>query len=113
MNLNQRHCLPCKSGSPPMTEVDENRHFADLVGWELVREGTHLIRKETKFKRYLDGITFAARVGGVADSEDHHPTIHIYYRKVVVELFTHTVGGLSINDFIVASKIDAMEEPVS
>jgi 4a-hydroxytetrahydrobiopterin dehydratase len=111
MNLNQRHCLPCKASTPPLTEVDENRYFNELNGWEIVRQGTHLIRKEIKFKKYLDEIPFVSMVGALADAEDHHPDIRLLYKKVVVELSTHAVGGLSVNDFILAAKIDALERP--
>jgi 4a-hydroxytetrahydrobiopterin dehydratase len=111
MNLNQRHCLSCKAGTPPLTEVDQNRYFNELNGWELVRQGTHLIRKEIKFKKYLDEIRFVSEVGALADAEDHHPDMHVFYKKVVVELSTHAVGGLSVNDFIVAAKIDKLEQP--
>jgi 4a-hydroxytetrahydrobiopterin dehydratase len=112
MNLNQRHCIPCKEGTPPLTEVDEDRYFKELSGWELVRQGTHLIRKEVRFKKYLNGIGFVSIVGALADAEDHHPDMHVFYKKVVVELSTHDVGGLSINDFILAAKIDKLEQPV-
>lgn len=109
MNLNQRHCVPCTGGMPPLTEVDEDRYFKELSGWEMVREGTHKIRKEKKFKKYLEGIDFVSAVGKLADTEDHHPDLHVFYKKVVVELSTHAVGGLSVNDFILAAKIDRME----
>ena len=111
MDLYQRHCLPCKNGTPPMTEVDEDTHFKNLVGWELVRTGTQMIRKEMKFKKYLEGIAYVSRVGAMADEENHHPDMHIFYKRVVVELSTHAIGGLSINDFILAAKIDKMEQP--
>jgi 4a-hydroxytetrahydrobiopterin dehydratase len=111
MNLNERHCLPCKGGTPPLTEVDEDAYFKELSGWELVREGTHLIRKEIRFNKYLDGIDFASNVAALADAEDHHPDMHVFYKKVVVELSTHAVGGLSVNDFILAAKIDSLERP--
>ncbi len=109
MNLVERHCVPCKGGAPPLTEVDEDKYYKELVGWELVREGTHLIRKEIKFKKYLDEIHFVSTVGTLADGEDHHPDMHVFYKKLVVELHTHAVGGLSANDFILAAKIDKLE----
>jgi 4a-hydroxytetrahydrobiopterin dehydratase len=112
MNLNKRHCVPCKGGTPPLTEVDEDRYLKELSGWELVRQGTHLIRKEKKFKKYLDGIDFVSKLGALAEAEDHHPDMHVFYKKVVVELSTHAVGGLSVNDFILAAKIDKLEQPV-
>lgn len=109
MDLNQRHCVPCKGGTPPLTQVDEDKYFAELTGWKMLREGTHMIKKEMKFKKYLEGFDYVSRVGALADAEDHHPDMHVFYKKVVVELSTHAVGGLSVNDFILAAKIDKME----
>jgi 4a-hydroxytetrahydrobiopterin dehydratase len=113
MDLNQKHCVPCKGGTPPLTQVDEDRYFKELAGWELVREGTHLIRKEMKFKKYLESIDFVSKVGSLADAEDHHPVMHVFYKKVIVELTTHALGGLSVNDFILAAKIDKLQQPAS
>lgn len=70
-----------------------------------------MIRKEVRFKKYLDGIDFVSNVGALADAEDHHPDMHVSYKKVTVELSTHAVGGLSVNDFILAAKIDKLEQP--
>lgn len=108
MNLSESHCIPCKGGTPPLTDADEEKYFKDLAGWVLSREGTHKLRKEIKFQKYLEGANFVRDAAALADSEDHHPDIHLYYRKVVVELFTHAVNGLSINDFILAAKIDGI-----
>ena len=96
---------------PPLTEVDEDKYFKELSGWELMRQNPHMIRKEVRFKKYLDGIDFVSNVGALADAEDHHPDMHVSYKKVTVELSTHAVGGLSVNDFILAAKIDKLEQP--
>ncbi|RPI59894.1 MAG: 4a-hydroxytetrahydrobiopterin dehydratase, partial [Planctomycetaceae bacterium] len=53
---------------------------------------------------------FCSRVADLADREGHHPDIHLYYRRVVIDCSTHKVKGLSENDFILASKIDMMQE---
>lgn len=49
---------------------------------------------------------FVNKVARIAQSEGHHPDIHIFYSKVIIELWTHAIGGLSENDFILAAKID-------
>ena len=85
-----------------------NRHEAelllrDLPGWSLV-DGS--IEKEYGFRSYLEGLTFANEVGKVAEEQDHHPDILIKWRRVKLTFSTHSVKGLSENDFIVAAKAE-------
>ncbi len=65
------------------------------------------ISKEYKFKDFIGAVNFVNKVAEIAESEGHHPDIHINYNKVLLELWTHAIGGLSENDFIVAAKVDA------
>ena len=66
------------------------------------------IKHEFKFKDFKQAITFINKVAEVAESEGHHPDIYVFYNKVVIELWTHAIGGLSENDFIVAAKIEPL-----
>jgi 4a-hydroxytetrahydrobiopterin dehydratase len=54
----------------------------------------------------MDGVAWVQQAGAISDQEDHHPDIHIFYRRVVLDLWTHTVNGLSENDYILAAKLD-------
>jgi 4a-hydroxytetrahydrobiopterin dehydratase len=74
-------------------------------GWSLNEKGTG-ISKEYKFKDFLGAMNFVKKVAKIAQKENHHPDIHIFYNKVLLELSTHSIGGLSENDFILATKID-------
>jgi 4a-hydroxytetrahydrobiopterin dehydratase len=74
--------------------------------WENI-EGTRL-RRTYRFSTYLEGVSWVQAAAAIAEEEDHHPDIHIFWRKVVVELWTHTVKGLSENDYIVAAKFDQL-----
>jgi 4a-hydroxytetrahydrobiopterin dehydratase len=73
----------------------------DLPGWTL---GEGLIEKEFRFKSYLSGLDFAYAVGRAAEVENHHPDMIVGWRRVKVILSTHTIKGLSRNDFIMAAK---------
>ncbi|MEX2755128.1 MAG: 4a-hydroxytetrahydrobiopterin dehydratase [Candidatus Sigynarchaeota archaeon] len=106
MELSEKHCVPCEGLIPPMSDADEAKYIAQVKGWQLVREGTHKIRKEFKFKDFKGSMDFVNRVAAVAESEGHHPDIYIYYNRVVLELYTHAMKGLFDNDFILAAKID-------
>ena len=86
---------------------DDAQAYLDLQpGWTL-DEKAERISKEYKFQDFIGAINFVQTVADIAEMEGHHPDIHIHYNKVLLELWTHAIGGLSENDFIVAAKIDA------
>ena len=92
---------------PPLSPEEIALLFAQLgSGWEIV-EGKRLHRSFS-FKTFPDGIDFVRRVAELAQAQGHHPDILVHYTRVTLELWTHAVGGLSRNDFILASKIDVL-----
>lgn len=108
--LQAKKCLPCEGGVPPATPDEAKRQLAKLSGWKLTDDGQR-IRKEWTVKNFLAGIDFFNAVAKVAEADNHHPDLHLQgYRNVAIELWTHAIGGLSENDFILAAKID--EVPV-
>ncbi len=109
MELLQKKCVPCDGGTPPMTDEEEDKVKPQVPNWELDRGNPHKLEREFKFKNFKAALAFVNKVGALAESEGHHPDIHVYYSKVVLDLYTHAVGGLSENDFILAAKIDAMK----
>ena len=105
MDLSAKKCIPCEIGTSPLTPSQYEPLLKELkLEWEII-EGKK-IKHEFKFESYLDGLEFAQMVGKLADEEDHHPNIHIYYKRVVIDLTTHNTHGLSENDFIIASKVE-------
>ena len=107
MDLLKKHCMPCEAGTPPLSETEENR-LNNYVKWEIDRDGVHKIRTSYTFNDFKESMAFANRVAAVAEEERHHPDLHISYRKVIVEIHTHAILGLSVNDFVLAAKIDKM-----
>lgn len=106
--LRQKKCLPCEGGVEPCTRAEAEAQLARLSGWRLTADGQR-IRKEWLVKHFLAGIRFFNRVAEVAEAEGHHPDLHLeQYRRVTVEIWTHAIGGLSENDFILAAKIDEL-----
>lgn len=105
MNLVEKHCVPCKGGTPPLGEVEIRNLSGQVPSWTL-KEG-HLYRS-FKFKRFLEAIDFVNSIARIVEEEGHHPDISIHYNRVEVELWTHAIKGLSENDFILASKIDRL-----
>ena len=108
MDLTKKHCVPCERGVPPLPEEKENKLLKQTQNWLLLRDGTHMIRRVFTFKNFKDAIIFVNKIAELVENEGHHPNIKIIYNKVRLDLFTHAVGGLSENDFIMASKIDLL-----
>jgi 4a-hydroxytetrahydrobiopterin dehydratase len=70
-----------------------------------VVDGHHL-RKSYKFKNFQDALAFVNRVGAVAEAEGHHPDISFTWGRARIEIWTHSVDGLSESDFVLAAKVD-------
>jgi 4a-hydroxytetrahydrobiopterin dehydratase len=104
-NLTSKSCSPLPKGSPSLSVEDQARLGQETPDWSVV-EGSKL-RREYKFKTYMDGVAWVQLAGQISDQEDHHPDIHVFFRRVVLEVWTHTVNGLSENDYILAAKLDA------
>jgi 4a-hydroxytetrahydrobiopterin dehydratase len=108
MELTQKHCVPCEGGTPPFTPEQEDGYIKEVPSWTLDQEGIHKLKKRFSFNKFKEAIAFVNRVAEIAEAEGHHPDIRIMYNKITFELFTHAVGGLSENDFIMAAKIDKL-----
>ena len=128
--LTNKKCVPCEGGTPPLTKeeakkllsqvsaswyLNENspphqtRNVQSFADGKIHRSGVgESISADFKFKNFKEAMAFVNKVAVIAESEGHHPDIYIYYSRVKLELTTHAIGGLSINDFILASKIDAI-----
>jgi 4a-hydroxytetrahydrobiopterin dehydratase len=106
--LTARKCRPCEGDIPKCPLEQSQAQLAWLPGWELTHEGNR-IRKDWTVKSFRAGVEFLNRVAVLAEQEGHHPDVHLEgYRHVWIELWTHAVGGLSENDFILAAKIDRL-----
>ncbi len=105
IELKEKHCTPCQKGTNPLN-AEEIKQFKKQVrnDWKVI--DNKKIRKEFPFENFKRSMAFAQNVALIADNEDHHPDMCIHYSSVEVELSTHKIGGLSENDFIMASKID-------
>ena len=104
-----KKCLPCEGGVEPYSLDQSTRQLEQLDGWSLTRDGQR-IRKDWTVKNFMAGIDFFQRAALLAEADGHHPDLHIEgYRNVSVELWTHAIGGLSENDFILAAKIDQLQ----
>ena len=99
--------LKCAPGgqAKALSDVDIAMHLATLPGWQ--REGQEL-RKTFNFKNYHETIAFVNASAWVSHREDHHPDMSVHYNRCVVAYSTHDAGGITLNDFICAAKLDAL-----
>lgn len=105
MDLSKKKCIPCEGGIPPLTG-QEIENYLPLIsdGWTVIDNSK--LSKEFFFVNYTHTIEFVNKVADIANQEGHHPVLHVYFGRSVVELWTHSISGLSENDFILAAKID-------
>jgi 4a-hydroxytetrahydrobiopterin dehydratase len=109
--LTQKKCVPCEIGGMPVKQSEAGEFAKQLnVEWQISYEagfGKRMERK-FKFKDFVEAMKFVNEIATLAEEEGHHPDFHVHYNEVRIELWTHAVGGLSENDFIVAAKIDQL-----
>lgn len=98
-------CAPLDKTSQPMKTAEVEKRLAEIPGWGL---SGPVLTRDYKFKDFSEAMAFINKVAGLAEREDHHPDIHVSYNRVRLELSTHSIGGLSINDFIMAAKINLL-----
>jgi 4a-hydroxytetrahydrobiopterin dehydratase len=105
-DLTKKKCVLCEGGVKPLTPDEYGAYLRnELSGWMDI--DTVKIEKEYKFKNFQEALGFVSKVGQIAEEEGHHPDIYLHnWNKVRLTLSTHAIGGLSENDFILASKID-------
>jgi 4a-hydroxytetrahydrobiopterin dehydratase len=104
-NLSKQRCKPLAKGEPALTDPQVKKLLAQLKGWK--RTGDE-IRKAIDFKNFYETMGFVNAVAYIANQQDHHPDMEAGYNKLIIRFSTHSVGGLSINDFICAAKVDAL-----
>ena len=112
-DLTQKKCVPCEIGTSPFAQEQYEPLLKELkLGWEVIEDPSassgqgKKIRHEFKFKDFVKAMEFVNKVAKLAEEQGHHPNIHIYYSRVVIDLTTHSIKGLSENDFILAAKIE-------
>ncbi|MBI4360629.1 4a-hydroxytetrahydrobiopterin dehydratase [Candidatus Micrarchaeota archaeon] len=103
--LKDQFCVPCRGGIPPLPKEKAEFYLREVPNWKL--EGNRIART-IKFKNFKDAMAFVNAVADIAEQQGHHPDIEIHWNEVRLELYTHKIGGLHENDFILAAKIDAL-----
>ena len=108
--LKDRRCVPCEEGTPPLDDATTHLLLGEVPSWSVDRQPgkpPRLVRR-FEFADFVGAMGFLNKTAEIAEQEAHHPDVCVHYNRVDVTLWTHTVGGLSENDFILASKLDAV-----
>ena len=107
-DLTRKQCVSCEGGIAPMTSEQVQEFLPSVSEWKLSADRKR-IRREWRVRDFMTALDFFQRIAQIAEAEDHHPDLHLTdYRKVAIEIWTHAVGGLTENDFILAAKIDQL-----
>ena len=106
-NLTQGKCAPCSGSTPKLSHKEISKFLSELNEWS-VNDSQEMIFKKFKFNNFIKALDFANEVGKLAEKEGHHPDISIGWGYCLIMMHTHAIKGLSINDFILASKIDLL-----
>lgn len=102
-----RRCEPCRGGVPPLGSARVRELLEAAPEWEAYANETR-IRRAISFPSFPAAIEFVGRVAELAEEQGHHPDFEIRGREVGVIFYTHAIGGLHDNDFIMAAKVDRL-----
>lgn len=105
--LSEQSCEACNANAPKVTADELSTLLEQLPEWTVVeRQGEQQLQRVFKLKNFVQAQRFANKIGDLAESENHHPAILLEYGKVTARWWTHKIGGLHRNDFIMASRTD-------
>jgi 4a-hydroxytetrahydrobiopterin dehydratase len=102
-NLADRHCVPCKAGTPALKGAELEGYASQVPGWTVVDQ--HHLARSFKFPDFKQALEFVNRAGAIAEEEGHHPNLALTWGRADVEIYTHSVDGLTESDFVLAAKI--------
>ena len=107
--LSTERCLVCRPDSPRVSEAEMATLRREIPGWNVVeREGIARLERVFRSPNFVEALAFTNRVGALAEEEGHHPALLTEWGRVTVTWWTHAIGGLHRNDFIMAAKTDAL-----
>ena len=108
-DLHQMKCVTPRGGEPTLTEGEIYMLHPQVPAWQIKEvDGEKRLERVFKFKNFAQSLEFTNKVGAIAEEQDHHPLIITEWGKVTIQWWTHKIGGLHKNDFIMAAKTDEL-----
>ena len=107
--LSQLRCAPLRGGEPALASDEVYRLQPQIPEWQVKEvDGMPRLERVFKFKNFVQALEFTNKVGAIAEAENHHPLIITEWGKVTLDWWTHKIGGLHKNDFIMAARSDEL-----
>ena len=108
--LTKKKCLPCEGGVIPFDISEIHKYQKKVDGWDVLKNEKKIfyLYKKYEFKNFLESQIFINKVGEISENEGHHPDISFGWGYAKIKITTHSIEGLSENDFILAAKIDQL-----
>jgi len=107
--LSKLKCEACHAGASAVSDEEMAKYKLSIPEWGILEiDGVKRLVRVFKFRNFKEAMDFANEVGAIAEQEGHHPSILTEWGKVTVSWWTHAIKGLHVNDFIMASKTDAL-----
>ena len=114
MTLTSERCEACHVGAPKVTDDEIRELKPQIPDWEITEvKGVPRLKRVFRFEGWMPAVQFVDRLAEVVEAEDHHPLIRLEWGKVTVSWWTHAIGGLHRNDFIMAAKTDELYRETS
>lgn len=108
MSLSQKHCVPCTTASAPLKRSEFAPLALQVPAWQIVED--RRLHRELKLKDFAESLALANRIGAIAEAEGHHPDLLVRWGELIIDIWTHKVGGLTEADFVLAAKIDELSK---
>jgi 4a-hydroxytetrahydrobiopterin dehydratase len=105
-DLKNKKCVPCEGGVDKLGPTEIEHYLSMVEGWGM--DGDKL-RKQYRFGDFVEAMRFVHAMADAAEEQGHHPDFAVHYNRVDVTIWTHAIGGLSENDFILAAVVDAID----
>jgi len=111
-DLSKKKCVPCEGGIPAFDLSEIHKYLKKVDGWEVLKDGdqNYFIEKNFKFENFIKSQDFVVDVGKIAEQEGHHPDISYGWGYAKIKISTHAIKGLAESDFILAAKIDKIND---
>lgn len=107
--LARQPCTPCRAGAPSVSDSEVADLMPLLPAWELtVRDGGRRLERTYTRSDFRAALALAVRIGELAEAADHHPLLVVEWGRLSVSWWTHAIGGLHRNDFVLAAQCDVV-----
>jgi len=107
--LKDTRCVPCEGGAPTVTDREIEELRPQVPDWSIIKEdGERRLRRTFEFENFKQALDFTVKVGMAAEEQNHHPVLVTEWGRVTVIWWTHKIGGLHRNDFVMAARTDAI-----